>query len=65
WAKDTVRNVRAFGIAERAPEGEFKLTILASKAMRNALKNVIAPEYERKVIEMAQEAKAVLDLRGF
>lgn len=65
WAKDVARNVRSFGIAERAPEGEFKLTILASKAMRNALKNVIAPEYERKVIEMAQEMKAIFDLRGF
>lgn len=65
WAKDTARNVRSFGIAERAPEGEFKLTILANKAMRNALKAVIAPEYERKVIEMAQEMKAIFDLRGF
>ncbi len=65
WAKDVARNIRVFGIAERAQEGEFKLTILAHKALRNALKNLVAPEFERRVIEMAQEAKAVLDLRGF
>lgn len=65
WAKDVLRNIRVFGIAERAQEGEFKLTILAHKALRNALKNLVSPEFERRVIEMAQEAKAIFDLRGF
>lgn len=63
WVRDVARNVRTFGVAERATNEEFKLTMLASKAMRNALKAIVAPEYEKRVIEMAQNAKAIIDLR--
>ena len=65
WAKDVVRNFRTAGIAERTTSKEFELTTLGHKAIRNALKNLVSPEYEKKVIDMALSASAVIDLSGF
>ncbi|MHC1602378.1 MAG: hypothetical protein ACXQS4_04015, partial [Methermicoccaceae archaeon] len=65
--KDLARNVSVMGVAERVgASSEFKWTVLASKATRNALKKLISPKYEHEVIAAAlkQEHELVLDLRG-
>jgi len=60
--RDTARNVTQIGIAERYTNDEFKWTTLASKAIRNALKKVISPAFEQRVIQEALEANLVIDL---
>ena len=60
--RDTARNVTQIGIAERYTNEEFKWTTLASKAIRNALKKVISPVFEQRVIQEALEANLVIDL---
>jgi len=65
--KDTARNVSVMGIAERVGASqEFKWTVLASKATRNALKKLISPKFEHAVIAAAlkREHELVLDMRG-
>jgi len=60
--RDTRRNIQQIGIAERYTREEFKWTTLASKAIRNALKKIISPTIEQRVIIEALEAKQVIDL---
>jgi len=60
--RDTRRNIQQIGIAERYTREEFKWTTLASKAIRNALKKIISPTIEQRVIKEALEAKQVIDL---
>jgi len=60
--RDTRRNIQQIGIAERYTREEFKWTTLASKAIRNALKKIISPTIEQRVIREALEAKQVIDL---
>ncbi|ADB58563.1 hypothetical protein [Archaeoglobus profundus] len=62
--RDTARNIQTMGFAERVSNKEFFFTTLASKAIRNALKKVISPAFEQKVIKEAIEAKLVLTLTG-
>lgn len=61
--RDTQRNITQIGIAERFTNTEFKWTTLASKAIRNALKKIISPAVEQRVIKEALEANQVIDLR--
>ena len=60
--RDTARNIQTIGIAERVSNKEYFYTTLASKAIRNALKKIISPAFEQRVIKEAQEAKLVLTL---
>jgi len=60
--RDLARNITQIGIAERYTNKQFMWTTLASKAIRNALKKVISPAYEQRVIKEAKEANLVLDL---
>lgn len=50
------------GTAERVSPGrmgeEFKYTVLASKAIRNALKHIIEPKYLQMVIAEAKKRKS-------
>jgi len=62
--RDTARNIQTMGFAERVSNKEFFFTTLASKAIRNALKKIISPSFEQKVIKEAIEAKLVLTLTG-
>jgi len=59
--RDTRRNIQQIGIAERYTREEFKWTTLASKAIRNALKKIISPTIEQRVIREALEAKQTLN----
>ncbi len=59
---DTKHNVSISAIAERYTRDEFKFTTLASKAVRNALKKLVLPAIEQKVIEEALTAKRVIIL---
>lgn len=56
--------VRSIGIAEKASNQDFFYTTLASKAIRNALKRVISQKYVQKVIEEAEKAQLVIDLKS-
>ena len=60
--RDTARNIQTMGFAERASNKEFFYTTLASKAIRNALKKIISPSFEQKVIKEAMDAQLVLTL---
>jgi len=60
---DKAHNVKVVGIAERASNQDFFYTTLASKAIRNALKKVISPAFEQRVIKEAIESQLVLTLR--
>ncbi len=60
---DKAHNVKVVGIAERASNQDFFYTTLASKAIRNALKKVISPAFEQRVIKEAIESKLVLTLK--
>jgi len=54
-AKDLRRNVEMPGLSTRATREEFELEILASKAIRNALKKVVDPEIVQRVLTLADE----------
>ena len=54
-AKDLRRNVEMPGLSTRATRAEFELEILASKAIRNALKKVVDPEIVQRILTMADE----------
>jgi hypothetical protein len=60
--RDTVRNIQTMGFAERVSNKEYFYTTLASKAIRNALKKIISPSYEQKVIKEAMDARLVLTI---
>jgi hypothetical protein len=60
--RDTARNIQTMGFAERVSNKEFFFTTLASKAIRNALKKIISPSYEQRVIKEAIDARLVLTL---
>jgi len=60
---DKAHNVKVVGIAERVSNQDFFYTTLASKAIRNALKKIISPAFEQRVIKEAIESKLVLTLR--
>jgi len=66
-AKAKVRDLMAkntvIGVAERYNSEEFKYTVLASKAIRNALKKLINPIIVQNVIRYAKQSdKTVVDL---
>jgi len=60
--RDLKRNIVMVGTAERVSPGrmgeEFKYTVLASKAIRNALKHIIEPKYLQMVIAEAKKRKS-------
>jgi len=60
--RDLRRNIVMVGTAERVSPGrmgeEFKYTVLASKAIRNALKHIIEPKYLQMVIAEAKKRKS-------
>ena len=60
---DKAHNIKVVGIAERASNQDFFYTTLASKAIRNALKKIISPAFEQRVIKEAIESKLVLTLK--
>ena len=60
--RDTARNIQTMGFAERASNKDYFYTTLASKAIRNALKKIISPSFEQKVIKEAMDAQLVLTL---
>jgi len=60
---DKVHNVKVVGIAERASNQDFFYTTLASKAIRNALKKIISPAFEQRVIKETMDSKLVPTLR--
>ena len=60
---DKAHNVKVVGIAERASNQDFFYTTLASKAIRNALKKIISPAFEQRVIKEAMDSKLVLTLK--
>jgi len=51
--------VRMVGISTKYNNEEFKWETLASKAIRNAVKKVVDPQYIQQVIEYAKERKAL------
>lgn len=61
-AHDLERNISMPGIAERASAGrmgaEFKYTVLASKAIRNAIKKIIDPDTLQKVMAEGKKRKS-------
>ena len=61
-AHDLERNISMPGIAERASAGrmgaEFKYTVLASKAIRNAIKKIIDPYTLQKVMAEGKKRKS-------
>lgn len=62
-AVDLKRNIEVTAIASRLPKkSEFTHEILASKAMRNALKKILDPDILAKVIEHARKMKSVKEL---
>jgi hypothetical protein len=61
-ALDLKRNIARFGYAERFHNRDFMITTLTSKAQRNAVRAVLLPHIEQKVIEQALTAKSVLIL---
>jgi len=54
-AKDLRRNIEMPGLSTRATRKEFELEILASKAIRNALKKVVDPSVVQKILTVASE----------
>jgi hypothetical protein len=62
-ALDLKRNIARFGYAERFNNRDFMITTLTSKAQRNAVRAVLLPHIEQKVIEQALTAKSVLILK--
>jgi len=60
--RDLKRNITMIGTAERISPGkmgeEFKYTVLASKAIRNALKHIIEPIYLHKVLAEAKKRRS-------
>ena len=54
-ARDLKRNVEMPGLSSKSTREEFELEILASKAIRNALKKVVDPEIVQSVLTMADE----------
>jgi len=57
--KDLSKNLVMVGTAERARAGgSFYYTVLASKAIRNALKKIISPAIKQQVIKEADAAKS-------
>ncbi|MEM2990960.1 MAG: hypothetical protein QXQ02_07240 [Halobacteria archaeon] len=62
-ATDKKRNIVRFGYCENYNNPEFKITQLASKAQRNAIKALLLPHIEQRVIEQALTAKSVLILK--
>ena len=61
--RDKQHDLIMTGVAERYFNEEYKYTILARKAVRNALKNIIKPEIEQLVIKEAKRLNSMLDLR--
>jgi hypothetical protein len=63
-AVDLKRNIEIPAVASRLPRStEFVHEILASKAIRNALKKVIDPDILAKVIEHAKRMKSVKEVQ--
>ena len=58
-AVNTKTGVRMVGISTKYNNEEFKWETLASKAIRNAVKKVVDPQYIQQVIKYAQERKAL------
>jgi hypothetical protein len=59
-AIDKKRNLIHYGYCEKYNNPDYKITQLASKAQRNAIKALILPHIEQKVIEQALTAKSVI-----
>ena len=63
-AIDLKRNIEIPAVASRIPKHtEFSYEILASKAIRNALKKVIDPDILARVIEHAKKMQSVRELQ--
>ena len=61
--RDLIAKNTVIGVAERYNSEEFKYTVLASKAIRNALKKLINPIIVQNVIKYAKQSeKTVVDL---
>jgi len=61
-AKDLRRNVEMPGLSSRSTREEFELEILASKAIRNALKKIIDPSIVQQLLTLAHEKGQVRKL---
>jgi len=61
--RDIKHNLTMTGIAERYFNEEYKYTILARKAVRNALKNIIKPEIEQRIIAEAERLNSGILLK--
>lgn len=59
---DLKRNVEMLGVAEAYSNEKFKLTTLASKAIRNALRKVVSNVYQQQIIKEAKSVKSIIAL---
>jgi hypothetical protein len=57
---DKKRNIVCYGYCERYNNPEYKITQLSAKAQRNAIRHLLLPHIEQKVIEHALSAKSVI-----